>query len=154
MFKWSGLNQRVASQIFYIWHKPHICMFATHLNRKPPMFVSPVREPETYATDVQNELVGNEGKCVFTISSDSVLFKPSNNFLTDRSKAVLVLWILFVICVSCHIVLSVPYSPFNPHVNTFGEFIIYLHDENFSPATVKGYRSAISTTLKQATTIW
>ena len=98
----------------------------------------------------ESELVGNEGKCVFTISSDSVLFKPSNNFLTDRSKAVLVLFILFVICVSCHIVLSVPNSPFNPHVNTFGTFIIYLHDENFSSATVKGYRSAISTTLKQS----
>ena len=29
------------------------------------------------------------------------MFKPSSNFLTDRSKAVLLLWILFVICVSC-----------------------------------------------------
>ena len=28
-------------------------------------------------------------------------FKPSSNFLADRSKAVLLLWILFVICVSC-----------------------------------------------------
>ena len=27
--------------------------------------------------------------------------KASSNFLTDRSKAVLVLWIMFVICVSC-----------------------------------------------------
>ena len=36
--------------------------------------------------------------------------KPSTNFLIDCSKKVLVLWILFVICVSClscHIVLSV-----------------------------------------------
>ena len=27
--------------------------------------------------------------------------KPSSNFLTDRSKAVFLLWILFEICVSC-----------------------------------------------------
>ena len=27
------------------------------------------------------------------------MFKPSSNFLTDCSKAVLLLWILFVICV-------------------------------------------------------
>ena len=38
----------------------------------------------------------------------SNLFKPSGNVLTDRSKAVLLLWIHFVICVClCHTVLSV-----------------------------------------------
>ena len=31
----------------------------------------------------------------------SNVFKPSINFPIDRSKAVLLLWILFVICVSC-----------------------------------------------------
>ena len=31
----------------------------------------------------------------------SSMFKPSSHLLTDRSKAVLLLWILFVICVSC-----------------------------------------------------
>ena len=30
----------------------------------------------------------------------SNMFMPSSNFLTDRSKAVLLLWILFVTCVS------------------------------------------------------
>ena len=44
-------------------------------------------------------------------------------------------------------------DPFNPSVNMFGEFLISLHDKNFSPATVKGYRSAISTTLKQISSI-
>ena len=38
------------------------------------------------------------------------MFKPSSNFLTDRFKAVLLVWILFVICVSCLTVLSVPRS--------------------------------------------
>ena len=33
----------------------------------------------------------------------SNMFIPSSYFLTDRSKAVLLLWILFVTCVSCHI---------------------------------------------------
>ena len=40
-------------------------------------------------------------------------------------------------------------DPFNPSLNRFGEFLISLHDRNLSPATVKGYRSAISTILKQ-----
>ena len=37
------------------------------------------------------------------------VYKPSGNFLTDCSKAALLLWILFVICV-CHTVLSVSCS--------------------------------------------
>ena len=40
-------------------------------------------------------------------------------------------------------------DPFNHSVNRFGEFLISLHDRNFSPATVKDCGSAISTTLKQ-----
>ena len=48
--EWS-LSQRVASQIFQIWGSPHIDLFATHLNRKLPLFVYPVLEPEAYATD-------------------------------------------------------------------------------------------------------
>ena len=37
--------------------------------------------------------------------------KPSSNFLTDRSKTVLLLWIFFVICVClCHTVMSVSCS--------------------------------------------
>ena len=31
----------------------------------------------------------------------SNMFKPLSKFLTDRSKAVLLLWIMFVICVAC-----------------------------------------------------
>ena len=51
--------------------------------------------------------IRNKGE-VGTVPSN--MFKPSNNFLTDCSKAVLLLWILFVICVSSHTVLSVPCS--------------------------------------------
>ena len=40
----------------------------------------------------------------------SNIFKPSRNFLSDRCKVVILLWILFVICVSYHTVLSVPCS--------------------------------------------
>ena len=42
--------------------------------------------------------------------TSSNMFKPSSNFKINRSKAVLLLWILFVICVSWHAVLSVPCS--------------------------------------------
>ena len=49
--EWS-LNRRVASQIIHVWGSPHIDLFATHLNGKLPLFVSPVLEPDAYATDV------------------------------------------------------------------------------------------------------
>ena len=40
-----------------------------------------------------------------------LVIKPSSNFLTDRSKAVLFLWILFVICIClCHTAISVSCS--------------------------------------------
>ena len=48
--EWS-LSPRVASQIFHIWGKPHLDLFATRLNGKLPLFVSPVLDPEAYATD-------------------------------------------------------------------------------------------------------
>ena len=38
------------------------------------------------------------------------MLKPYSSFLTDHSNAVLLLWIIFVICVSCHTTLSVPCS--------------------------------------------
>ena len=44
-------------------------------------------------------------------------------------------------------------DPCNPTINGFAEFLIFLHNENFCPATMKGYRSAISTTLKQISKI-
>ena len=44
-------------------------------------------------------------------------------------------------------------DPCNPTINGFAEFLIFLHNKNFCPATVKGFRSAISTTLKQISKI-
>lgn len=45
------LSQRVLSQVFLIWDTPHIDLFATRLNRRLPVFVSPVPDPEAYAID-------------------------------------------------------------------------------------------------------
>ena len=40
----------------------------------------------------------------------SNIFNPSSNFQTEPCDVVILLWILFVICVSCHTVLSFPCS--------------------------------------------
>ena len=51
--EWS-LNQRVTSQIVHIWGTPHLNLFATRLNSKLQLFVSPVQDLEAYATDALN----------------------------------------------------------------------------------------------------
>ena len=53
-----------------------------------------------------NKVKRNE--CSINLETSN-MFKPSINFLTDRSKTVLLLLILFVINVSCYTFLSVPY---------------------------------------------
>ena len=44
-------------------------------------------------------VMGWSAVCNCGISTN--MFKPASNFLTDRFKVVLLLWIPFVICVSC-----------------------------------------------------
>ena len=51
----------MVSQIFHIWGKPHIDLFASHLNLKLPLFVSPVLDHEAYARDTLSLLAGNVG---------------------------------------------------------------------------------------------
>ena len=48
--EWS-LNQRVADLVFQLWGTPHIDLFATRLNRKVQIFVSPVPDPLAHASD-------------------------------------------------------------------------------------------------------
>ena len=64
-----GLNQRLVSWIFHTWGSPHIDLFATRLNRKLQVFVSPVLDPEAFAV---NQLVKiYVGMCISSVSSDS-----------------------------------------------------------------------------------
>ena len=48
------LNQRVTSQMFNICGTSHLDLFAIRLNRKLQLFMSPVADPEAYATDDLN----------------------------------------------------------------------------------------------------
>ena len=77
---------------FYIW----ICLYKEIINRY-------VRD-HLCKTNIYLSWSTSELRVRFVSSN---MFKPSSNFLTDRLKAMLLLWILFIICVSCHIVLYV-----------------------------------------------
>ena len=51
--EWS-LHPQVFKQICQNWFTPHIDLFATHLNHKLPLYVSPVPDPNTWDVDPLN----------------------------------------------------------------------------------------------------
>ena len=54
--EWS-LSPQIFKQIFKIWDiSPHVDLFATSLNTKFPLYVSPIPDPQAWAVDALNIL--------------------------------------------------------------------------------------------------
>ena len=51
--EWS-LHPRVFKQICHKWFTPHVDLFATHLNHKLPLYVSPIPDPNAWDIDALN----------------------------------------------------------------------------------------------------
>ena len=51
--EWS-LHLQVFKQICQKWFTPHVDLFATHLNRKLPLYVSPIPDPRAWDIDALN----------------------------------------------------------------------------------------------------
>ena len=51
--EWS-LHPQVFKQICQKWFTPHVDLFATHLNHKLPLYVSPVPDPKAWDIDALN----------------------------------------------------------------------------------------------------
>ena len=51
--EWS-LHPQVFKQIFQKWFTPHVDLFATHLNHKLPLYISPVPDPKAWDIDALN----------------------------------------------------------------------------------------------------
>ena len=51
--KWS-LHPQVFKQICQKWFTPHVDLFATHLNHKLPLYISPVPDPKAWDIDSLN----------------------------------------------------------------------------------------------------
>ena len=51
--EWS-LHPQVFKQICQKWFTPHVDLFATHLNHKLPLYVSPVPDPKAWGIDALN----------------------------------------------------------------------------------------------------
>ena len=51
--EWS-LHPQVFKQICQKWFTPHVDLFATHLNHKVPLYVSPIPDPNAWDIDALN----------------------------------------------------------------------------------------------------
>ena len=51
--EWS-LHPQVFKQICHKWFTPHVDLFATHLNHKLPLYVSPIPDPKAWDIDTLN----------------------------------------------------------------------------------------------------
>ena len=51
--EWS-LHPQVFKQICQKWFTPHVDLFATHLNHKRPLYVSPIPDPKAWDIDARN----------------------------------------------------------------------------------------------------
>ena len=51
--EWS-LHPQVFKQIYQKWFTPHVDLFATHLNHKLPLYISPVPDPKAWDIDALN----------------------------------------------------------------------------------------------------
>ena len=59
--EWS-LHPQVFKQICQKWFTPHVDLFATHLNHKLPLYVSPVPDPKAWDIDALN--INDESHCL------------------------------------------------------------------------------------------
>ena len=48
------LHKGTLSQIFQFWETPHLDLFATRLNNRLPVFVSPFHDPQAWAVDAMS----------------------------------------------------------------------------------------------------
>ena len=75
---WS-LHQQIFNQIYRIWHTPMVDLFATHLNYKLPIYVSPVPDKKACKIDAFEYLLGRPRWLCLLSSSHPATSNSKNN---------------------------------------------------------------------------
>ena len=76
--EWS-LHPQVFKQICHKWFIPHVDLFATHLNHKVPLYVSPV--PDQHAWDIDALNINWSGLTAYVYPPTTLLHKVSQKIL-------------------------------------------------------------------------
>ena len=119
--EWS-LHPQVFKQICQKWFTPHVDPFASRLNHKLPLYLSPVPDPNAWDIDALN--INWMGLTAYAYPPMALFEKWCRENSVDFST---------------------------PSVKQVSDFLMYLYqDLNRRPSTIDGYRTAIDDTLGPA----
>ena len=82
------LNHRVFNQICHCWHQPMVDLFATKLNHKLPMYVSPVPDGRAWETDALN--ISWEGLDAYVFCPVALIPQVIQKLTTHRCRIIMI----------------------------------------------------------------
>ena len=137
------------------WFTPDVDLFATHLNHKLPLYVSPVPDPKAWDIDALN--INWTGLTAFAYPPTALLHRVIQKIRLCHCLIIVLApgwpgmpWFWDLVQLSTEIPLQLPVST-TPSVKQDSDFFIYLYqDLNRRPSTINGYRTAIVDTLGPA----
>ena len=83
-----ALNHRVFNQICHCWHQPMVDLFATKLNHKLPMYVSPVPDSRAWETDALN--ISWEGLDAYVFCPVALIPQVIQKMTTYRCRIIMI----------------------------------------------------------------
>ncbi|CAG2218948.1 unnamed protein product [Mytilus edulis] len=122
------LLQSVFQAITLQWGSPHVDLFATSLNYKVQVFMSPVPDPKAYAVDCMS--VPWDGMFAYAFPPFRFLSQVLRKISAEQGLIILI-------------------APAWPKQAWFPDLLhLSCAQKGLSPSTIKGYRSAISRTIQ------
>ena len=85
--EWS-LSTQIFKQISKIWQSPQVDLFATSLNTKLPLYISPIPDPQAWAVDALN--IPWENQVVYTFLPTALLPKVVQKLQSQMCRLILI----------------------------------------------------------------
>ena len=82
------IHKGTLSQIFHLWEVPHIDLFATRMNNRLPIFISPFHDPRAWAVDAMS--LSWEGMIAYAFPPIPLLMKALLKMETETCLVILI----------------------------------------------------------------
>ena len=132
--EWS-LHQQIFNQICRVWHTPMIDLFATHLNHKLPIYVSPVPDKKAWKIDALN--ICWDGLDGYVFCPVAILPQVIQKIITYPCRMIVLApgwpgmpWFWDLVDLSTRVPLQLPHWKTllkQPHSNRFHNNVEYLN---------------------------
>ena len=132
--EWS-LHQQIFNQICRVWHTPMVDLFATHLNYKLPIYVSPVPDKKAWQIDALN--ICWEGLDGYVFYPVAILPQVIKKIITYPYRMIVLApgwpgmpWFWDLVDLLTRVPLQLPHwktLPKQPHSNRFHNNVEYLN---------------------------